>query len=344
MNRRAPRAILRSVPAGRSSPGRRSFPRPAPAPAAAVGAAYAIVCVVWGSTYLFIKLGVEVLPPYLLGGARFSIAGVVLVAACLATGRRLPADPATFGRATFVGILLLVVGNGLLNFSEIHLSSGLAALLVTTFPLWNTLLGMIGRAGERLAPLGWAGMVVGFGGVAVLVKPFESGIESSWIGVAAILLASMSWAAGTVYARRRLAHVDPFGASAVETAVAGPLMLAVHLLLERGQPVAWNGQAWLAVGYLAGMGSLVGFTAFVYLTAHVSSSKVGTYAYVNPVVAVLLGWAVLGEAVTPRLAVGGATILLGLGMVYAARVRGVVGAPGSGSEPIEAVPEAPREG
>ena len=307
--------------------------RPAPARPVAVAIAYAIVCTVWGSTYLFIKLGVEVMPPYLLGGVRFSIAGPVLLAACLATGRLLPRDLATFGRVTLAGVLLLVVGNGLLNFSEIHLSSGLAALLVTTFPIWNTLLGMIGKGGERLAPAGWVGMVVALAGVAILVKPFESGVESSWVGVAAVLLASLSWAAGTVYARRRLRGVDPFAASAIETAMAGPLMLGVHLLVERGQPVEWGGQAWLAIGYLAVMGSLVGFTAFVFLTSHMSSSKVGTYAYVNPVVAVLLGWAFLGEAVTPRLALGGVTILGGLLLVYVARVRESGGTPTGAGPP-----------
>jgi drug/metabolite transporter (DMT)-like permease len=125
--------------------------------------------------------------------------------------------------------------------------------------------------------------------------------------------------------------VDPIAASAVETLIAGPLMLAIHLLVERGQPVEWGGQAWGAVGYLAVMGSLVGFTAFAYLAAHMSSSKVGTYAYVNPVVAVLLGWAFLSEAVTPRLVVGGVTILGGLLLVYVARVRE------SGGEPRAAV-------
>jgi drug/metabolite transporter (DMT)-like permease len=307
--------------------------RPGSASPVALALAYAIVCVVWGSTYLFIKLGVEVMPPYLLGGVRFSIAGPVLVAACLVTGRRLPRDLAAFARVSVVGVLLLVVGNGFLNFSEIHLSSGLAALLVTTFPIWNTLLGMIGSKGERLAPAGWVGTLVSLAGVAILVKPFESGVESSWIGVGAVLIASLSWAAGTVYARRRLRGVDPIAASAVETLVAGPLMLAIHLLVERGQPVEWGGQAWGAVGYLAVMGSLVGFTAFAYLAAHMSSSKVGTYAYVNPVVAVLLGWAFLGEAVTPRLVVGGVTILGGLLLVYVARVRESGGAPGVAAAP-----------
>lgn len=305
----------------------------------ALAVAYTLVCVVWGSTYLFIKVGVEVLPPYLLGGARFSIAGVLLTVACLATGRRLPADRGTFARAALVGVLLLVIGNGLLNFAEIHMSSGLAALLVTTFPIWTTLLARFGQGAERLAPMGWAGLIVALAGVALLVKPFE-GVESSWPAVGAVLLASLCWAIGTVYARRSLRWADPFGASAVETLVAGPLMLGVHLLLERGQPIEWGGQAWLAVAYLAAMGSVVGFTAFVFLTAHMSSTKVGTYAYVNPVVAVLLGWWILGEAVTWRLALGGATILAGLLLVYAARVRQrPVDRP-----PAEAVRGAPREG
>ncbi len=287
----------------------------------AVALAYGLVCVAWGSTYLFIKLGVDVLPPYLLGGARFSIAGALLVFWCLATRRPMPLDRQTLARIVLVGVLFLVLGNGLLNLSEQHLDSGLAALLVVSTPLWMTLLAMTGQGGERLSSLGWAGVLVSLAGVALLVKPFESGVQSSWVGVAAALAASLAWAIGAVYARRRLRGVDPFAASAVETLVAGPLMLAVHLMVERGQPVLWNGQAWLAVGYLATVGSIVGFTAFVYIAHHMPSSKSGTYAYVNPVVAVLLGWWFLDEPVTWRLAIGGVTILAGLLLLYFARVR-----------------------
>jgi drug/metabolite transporter (DMT)-like permease len=290
-----------------------------PARPAAVALAYALVCVVWGSTYLFIKLGVEVLPPYLLGGVRFSIAGPVLLGICLATGRRLPGR-ADFVRTAAVGVLLLVIGNGLLNLSEQHLSSGLAALLVVTFALWTTLFAMLGHGAERLSKTGWLGLLIGIAGVAVLVRPFDD-VESSWTGVIAVLVASFAWGIGTVYARRALRGVDPFSASAIETTVAGPLMLGVHLAIERNAAVTWSGQGWAAALYLAGMGSLVGFTAYVYITAHMSSSKVGTYAYVNPVVAVLLGWWLLDEAVTWRFLAGGATVLVGLLLVYLARVR-----------------------
>lgn len=293
---------------------------PAPANPTAVAFAYTLVCIVWGSTYLFIRLGVEVLPPYLLGGVRFSIAGIVLIAACLAGGRPLPRDRRILARIVMLAILLLVLGNGLLNVSEQHLSSGLAALLVVTTPLWIPLLAMVGAGRERLSPLGWLGLMVGFAGIMILIRPMDGGVESSWVGVAAVLTASFAWAVGTVYHRRRMRGVDPFAASAVETAIAGPLMLGVHLLLERGQPVMWNGQAWIAVVYLATMGSLVGFTAFVFITHHLPSSKAGTYAFVNPVVAVLLGWWFLEEPITWRLAVGGGTILVGLLLLYLARV------------------------
>lgn len=293
---------------------------PTPANPIAVAIAYALVCVVWGSTYLFIKIGVEVLPPYLLGAVRFTIAGAVMLAVALATGRRLPRDPRVVAHAVLVGILLLVMGNGFLNTAQQHLSTGLAALLLTTVPLWNTVLAMIGQNHERLAPLGWAGLVIGLAGVAILVKPFES-IESSWLGVAIVLLSALSWSLGTVHARRRLAHVDAFTVSAIENGAAGPLMFLVHLATEGDRVAVWNGQAWLAVLYLALVGSLVGFTAFAFIAAHMSSSKVGTYTYVNPVVAILLGWWILGEGVTWRLLIGGATILTGLALVYFSRVR-----------------------
>src|SRR5688572_22330853 len=149
---------------------------PRPASPLAVGVAYAIACVVWGSTYLFIKLGVEVLPPYLLGGVRFSIAGSIPVAACLVMGRPLP-DGRTFRRAALAGVLLLAIRNGLLNLGEQHLSSGLAALLVASFPIWPVLLAEFGKGGGRLGASGWAGLAVALAGVAILVRPFESGVE-----------------------------------------------------------------------------------------------------------------------------------------------------------------------
>jgi drug/metabolite transporter (DMT)-like permease len=128
-----------------------------PANPVAVAVAYAAVCVVWGATYLFIKLGVAVLPPYLLGAARFTIAGAVMLAVATATGRRIPRDRAVIGHAILVGILLLVLGNGFLNTAQQHLSTGLAALLLTTVPMWNTLIAMLGRQHERLAPHGHSG-------------------------------------------------------------------------------------------------------------------------------------------------------------------------------------------
>ncbi|MFN2384388.1 MAG: DMT family transporter, partial [Gemmatimonadota bacterium] len=220
-----------------------------------------------------------------------------------------------------VSALFLVIGNGLLNVSEKTLDSGLAALFVVTNPIWAALLAMGGRQGERLSPLGWAGLAISLAGVALLVRPFESGAPTSWLGIAAVLTAAFCWAVGGILSRRRLRGVDPFAASALEALFAGPCMLLIHLLLERGEPVVWNGQAWLAVGYLAGAGSIIGFTAFVYLTTHMTSSKVGTYTYVNPIVAILLGWLVLGEQITWRLAAGGGTILGGLLLLYFARVR-----------------------
>ncbi|MEJ2152765.1 MAG: EamA family transporter [Gemmatimonadota bacterium] len=260
------------------------------------------------------------LPPYLLGAARFTIAGAVMLAVATATGRRIPRDRSVIGHAVLVGILLLVLGNGFLNTAQQHLSTGLAALLLTTVPMWNTLIAMFGRQHERLAPIGWVGLVVGLAGVAILVKPFES-IESSWFGVIVALLAAFTWSLGTVHARRRLAHVDALVASAIANGAAGPLMFGVHLVIERGQPAVWNQQAWISIVYLALVGSLIGFSAFAFIAAHMSSSKVGTYTYVNPVVAIILGWWVLDETLTWRLVLGGVTILAGLLLVYFSRVR-----------------------
>jgi len=283
--------------------------------------ALAVVYVVWGSTYLAIKVGIETIPPFLMASSRFTIASVLLVGWCVARGRWAAARPtaANWRAAAVVGGSLLVGGNGAVTWAEQRLDSGLAALLVATVPLWMAAFDRLSGA-DRLARGAVAGLVLGFAGVALLLTP--SGNRIALVPALAVLGGAMSWAAGSIYSRRAALPDDPLVATAMEM-TAGAVLFAV-LGAVRGEP----GQLDLArisvasaaaVGYLATAGSLAAFTCYVWLLRNARTSVVGTYAYVNPVVAVALGWAVLGERVSARTLVAGAIVVAAVAIMVMAR-------------------------
>jgi drug/metabolite transporter (DMT)-like permease len=318
-----------------STAGERAAEAKAPGPARAAGAAggppgpavwgaLVIVYLVWGSTYLGIRVMVRSLPPLLAMGTRF-----VLAAALMAVGVRLFAgrgalrvQPAQLGSAAGVGVALLTVGNGAVAVAEQTLPSGLAALLVAAMPLW--LVGLRARGGDRPARMTLVGTAVGFAGIAVLARPGGHGADVHLWGVLVILLGTMSWATGTYASPRLPMPSSPFVAAVYEMLAAGLALLAgaavsgelVGLRLDRVPASAW----W-ALAYLVAVGSIVAFTAFVWLAGHAPLSLVSTYAYVNPVVAVLLGWLVLAEPLTAAVVAGGALAVLGVAVVVRSERR-----------------------
>lgn len=297
-----------------------------PRPAAVVAALLAVY-LVWGSTYLAIRVAVETLPPFLLAGARFLVAGAVLYP--FAVGRRPaeavddPIGPAQWGAATLVGGLLLLGGNGLVVWGEQTVPSGLAALLIATVPLWVALLGRVFLR-ERIAALSVAGVLLGFAGVAVLVAPGAGGAEADTAGMAVLCLAALSWGLGTVWSPRLPLPRRPLVATALEMLGGGALLTAVAVVsgeygrLDLG---AVSARSWLAMAYLVVIGSWVAFSAYVWLLANVRSDLTSTYAYVNPLIAVLLGWALLDEEVSPRTLLGGGVIVAAVALVWAGRPR-----------------------
>jgi drug/metabolite transporter (DMT)-like permease len=282
--------------------------------------ALAIVYVVWGSTYLGIKIAVETLPPLIGAGLRFVVAALILGVALLLR-RGVAAYRMTwreFGSAALVGLLLLTGGNGLIGLAEQHIGSGLAALLVASVPLWLIVLRIVVR--DRPHALTLAGVLVGFLGVAGLTLGGGSSGDVAWVVL--VLVASVSWSIGSFMAPRISMPRDPFAASMIEMVAGGIGLLLIgtgtgeHLDLA-----AVSGRSWAALAYLVVFGSLVAFTSYTWLLGHAPISLVSTYAYVNPVVAVVLGVIVLSEPVTTAMLVAGALIVVGVALVVSTERR-----------------------
>ncbi|WP_031163760.1 EamA family transporter [Streptosporangium roseum] len=286
-----------------------------------VWGALAIVYVVWGSTYLAIRIAIETVPPLLSGAMRFSTAALVLGAALLLLRgwRVFRMTWKELGGAALVGLLLLNAGNGLVAVAEQHISSGLAALLVASVPLWLVIFRVVARDMPQVLTL--AGVLIGFGGVAVLSLT-GGGSAADSTGIVIILLASMSWSAGSFLSARIPMPANPFVASTVEMAAGGiGLALTSTVVGEHLDLGAVSGRSWAGLAYLVVMGSLVGFTAYVWLLGAAPISLVSTYAYVNPVVAVALGALVLSEPVTTSMVAAGLVIVLGVALVVSTERR-----------------------
>lgn len=274
--------------------------------------ALGIVYVVWGSTYLAIRLAVEGLPPFLMAGLRYSVAGVIMLVFALVTRQARP-SVREVAWSSIVGLLLLVGGNGLVVWAEQFVSSGLAALMVATVPLWILLLEAGLKGGSRPGPLGVTGVLIGFGGVLTLMWPkLATGASQSLWAQAILILATLLWAIGTVMGRR-----VPLPASGVYNSGISMLAGSLGFFVVAGgfaEParVAWASvpmTAWLALLYLITFGSCIGFSAYAWLIRNAEPSLASTYAYVNPVVAVLLGAAFVAEPVDGWL-LGGAGLIV----------------------------------
>lgn len=271
--------------------------------AAKVAAAFAIVYVVWGSTYLAIRFAVETLPPLLMAGTRHLTAGILLYLWNRARGAP-PPQWRHWRVAIAIGGLLLLGGNGSVSWAERRVPSGLAALIVASVPLWMALLeGLQKRKAPKRAMV--LGLLLGFGALARLIAPghFAGQGRVDPLGAAALLFAALSWSAGSLYSRRAELPVSTLMAISMEMLGGGALLWAVGLLAGEGAGLhlaAVSSRSLLSLGYLIVFGSLLGFSAYIWLLGVTTPARVSTYAYVNPVVAVLLGWTLAGEAVTLR--------------------------------------------
>ena len=281
----------------------------------AVWVALTVLYLIWGSTYLGIEVAMRTLPPLLMLSLRFLVAGAVL---WLLVGRGQRPTLRHWRAAAVIGAALLLFGNGGVALAQETIDTGTVALIVGSVPLWLALLDRV-FLGQRLAPAAVAGLVVGFGGVAFLAGGVGGG---SLGGAALVLVASLAWAAGSLYARRAAAPRRPLTGAALQMLAGGVLLgLAGLARGEAGQvdPGAVSGESVAALVYLIAFGSLVGFSAYVWLLRNAPTSLVGTYAYVNPIVAVALGTLVLGEPLDARVLLGGGAILAAVILIVSAR-------------------------
>lgn len=284
--------------------------------------AFAAVYVIWGSTYLAIRFAIQTIPPGLMAGTRFVIAGAILYAWARLGGAPRPTR-ANWRAATIVGALLLLGGNGAVVWAERTVPSGLAALLAATTPIFMVLIDWLHHGGERPTLLRIAGLVLGLVGILVLVNPGSGGGSAvDPIGALMLLGGSVAWSLGSLYTRHAEMPASPLMATGIEMLAGGVLLLLAGAAtgeLRHFSLAAVTASSAIGLAYLITFGAIIGFTAYIWLLQVASPARVATYAYVNPVVAVILGWALAGEPITARTLVAAAIIIGSVVMISVGR-------------------------
>lgn len=289
-----------------------------------VALAFLAIYLIWGSTYLAIRFAIETLPPFLMAGTRFLIAGAVLYAWMRLRGTPRP-QGFQWRNTAIVGGLMLLGGNGGVVWSEQLVPSGLAAVLIATTPLWMVLLGWLWR-GARPSRRVVIGLTLGFSGVVLLVGPGALNGQGpiAPLGAAVLILAALSWATGSLFAQRARLPAASLLATAMEMLAGGALLLIAGLVTGEWVRVdlsAVSMRSLLALVYLILFGSLVGFSAYTWLLRVTTIARASTYAYVNPVVAVFLGWALAGETLTLPTLLATAVIVAGVMLIISQQAR-----------------------
>jgi drug/metabolite transporter (DMT)-like permease len=274
------------------------------------------VCVLWGTTYLGIRVSLETIPPLVMAGFRWAVAGAIILSVLTLRGERIP--PSRRWPALIVlGILLMGVGNGGVVWAEQTIPSGLTAVLVAAIPFWMVGVELLMKESAPLSRRRIAGLIVGFGGIVLLVWPeLHLGAGRSFVtGVIATQIACVGWAIGSSYSRRRHIDENVLAAAALQMLFGGLFLVAAGLIVGEWARIAFSPRSVTALVYLIVAGSIAGFSAYAYALKYLPVATVSLYAYVNPVIAVLLGTLILGEPLSPRLAVAGGVVLLGMGLV-----------------------------
>jgi drug/metabolite transporter (DMT)-like permease len=286
--------------------------------------AFAIVCIVWGTTYLGIRIAVETVPPFLLAGIRYIVAGLILFVASRVRREPLPRDRRTLWNLLIIGVLMVAVGNLSVIIAEQWVPSGMAALFVATAPFWATLIAALSGTDERLGFASAVGMFAGFAGVGLLVTPGGAGghYDKKFIlGAILVQVGSIGWQYGTHRAKYTIRNVPFITSTALQMLFGGIVCGIGGLAIGETSRFSLNARTLSALIYLALIGSVVAYTAYVFAVKHLPTTKMSLYAYVNPVVAVVLGWAILREPLTWVSIVAMAIILGGTAIVQMSRMR-----------------------
>lgn len=285
--------------------------------------AFACIYLIWGSTYLFIRFAIETLPPLAMAGVRFLIAGAILYAWVALRGEAERPTSQQWWRAFVVGALLFLGGNGGVCWAEQTVSSGVTALFIAAVPFWIVLLGWVGDRKRPTARV-LAGLALGFIGVGLLVAPHAGSSAVDPVGLGALLISSVCWASGSVLSPKLSRSKNHFQATAMQMIAGGVALLVAGAMVGEWRQAGHlhvSQRSLLSFTYLIFVGSLVGFSAYNWLLRTVSPAKAGTYAFVNPAVAVFLGWAVAGEAITTKTLLAGALIMTAVAVIVASRQR-----------------------
>ncbi|KJR49063.1 Permease of the drug/metabolite transporter (DMT) superfamily [Desulfosporosinus sp. I2] len=283
--------------------------------------AYIAVCIIWGSTYLAIRIGVSDLPPELFAGIRFLIAGSLVTLFAYFRGNKFPQSFVDIRRQAIVGCFLLLGGNGIVVWAEQWVYSGATALLMAIGPLFNAILELILPNGPRLGVKGWVGLLLGFSGVALLVL---TGSDANIIDISGgilIVIASFSWSLGSVYSKTFTPTGSTITNIGIQMLAGGIGLTIVGLLMGEATEIHLTSKGIGAMAYLVLFGSIIGYSSFIYLLQKWPASKAGTYAYVNPVVGVFLGAVILGEPVSGYVFVSAAIILGGVFLVQLSKTK-----------------------
>jgi drug/metabolite transporter (DMT)-like permease len=290
--------------------------------------AFAAIYTIWGSTYLAIKVSVETIPPFLMAGGRFLIAGGLLYVLARLRGAERPTRE-HWKNAALVGSLLFLAGNGALSWAELHVPSGLAALLLSIIPLWMVMLHHF-ELRRGLGPQLILGLVLGLGGIGLLVGPREllGGGRVSPVGAGVLVVGSLGWAIGSLYSRNASMPKSSLLAASMEMLTGGVGLLLFGFAAGEGRALSYPGisahSLW-AVAYLIVFGSLIGFSSYNWLLGVSTPSRVATYAYVNPIIAVFVGWALGGESLTARILVATVVIVSAVALIITHQARSVAG-------------------
>lgn len=281
--------------------------------------AYTSVCFFWGTTYLAIRIGVEVFPPALFAGLRFLAAGVLLLSGLLMLGHRLPAL-AEMRKMAITGISLLAIANGAVVWAEQFVPSGLAALIVATVPFWMVAIDARLPHGGKLTARKVAGMIIGFLGLIILLWPeLRGSLDRSYLaGIVALFIAPLAWAGGSIYSKYCGLKTPPLMAAAIQMLIAGLVLILFGGLKGEFSLLSWTTQGMAALAYLVVFGSVVGYSSYIYALDKLPAAMLSTYAYINPIVAVVLGWLVLDERLDSLMLMAMAIILAGVVLVKTA--------------------------
>ncbi len=288
--------------------------------------AWLIVCVVWGTTYLAIRVALETVPVFLVAGLRWMAAGLLLTAVLYATGQRLP-DRRQWAGLALLGFLMNVIGNGLVVWAEQYVASGLTAVVVATVPFWSVCVEAALPKGERITKPVLAGLAVGFAGILVLVWPEISlgtaGGRAVLAGIVALQVACIGWALGTSYTKRHASASHPLAGAAMQMLFSGVMLLGLSTAAGEWSALHFSARSLAAMIYLTVFGSAIAYTAYVYAVTRLPISTVSLYAYINPLIAVALGSLLLDEPFSLRIVVASALVLGGVAVVRGVQSRGV---------------------